>query len=97
MHKKDVLIGLSTALLVALIFSRFASPWPDGLERVAEDTGFSDKSEVRPVLVSPVPDYGWPGISDKKRATATAGVLGTLIVFGAGYGVASLLRRRAKI
>jgi cobalt/nickel transport protein len=95
MHKKDILIGLGIALVIALVFSPFASPWPDGLERVAEDKGFLERSEVAPALASPVPDYAWPGIPGEKFATSAAAVAGTLIVFAAGYGVASLMRRQA--
>lgn len=96
MHKKDIVIGLGIALFLALVCAPFASPWPDGLERVAEDKGFLEKSEVTPALASPVPDYAWPGIPGEKFATSAAAVAGTLIVFGAGYGVASIVRRQRR-
>jgi len=94
MKKKEILWGLSIALAVALFLSPFASSWPDGLEWVAEDQGFLSKGEGTPVLVSPVPDYTFPGIPNDKLATSLAGILGTLIVFGLGYGVACFLKRR---
>jgi cobalt/nickel transport protein len=96
MNKKDILIGLFIALLLAVILSPFASSFPDGLERVAEDKGFLEKGEVAPAMVSPVPDYAWPGIKSEKLATSVAGVMGTLLVFGAAYGFASLLKRKGR-
>jgi cobalt/nickel transport protein len=94
MNKKEVIIGLLIALFLAFVLSPFASPWPDGLEKVAEDKGFLDKGEVEPVLVSPIPDYSWPGVKSERMATSMAGVAGTLIVFGAAFGLAALLKRR---
>lgn len=94
MDKRDIILGLLAALFLALILSPFASPWPDGLERVAEDKGFIERGEVAPVLNSPIPDYAWPGINSKKIATSVAGLAGTLIVFCAGYGLAVLLKKK---
>jgi cobalt/nickel transport protein len=93
-NKKDILIGLFAALLLALILSPFASSSPDGLERVAADKGFLEKGEVKPAVKAPVPDYAWPGIKNEKMATSAAGVMGTLLVFGAAYGFAALLKRK---
>ena len=94
MKKKDMLWGLFVALAVALFLSPFASSWPDGLEWVAEGHGFLGKGEGIPVLASPLPDYIFPGIPNDMLATSLAGILCTLIVFGLGYGVACLLKRR---
>ena len=94
MKKKEIIIGLLAALFLAFIVSPFASSWPDGLEKVAEDKGFLERGEVEPVFSSPIPDYTWPGVKNERLATSMAGVVGTLIVFGAGYGLALLLRRK---
>ena len=94
MSKKEILFGLIAAILLALILSPFASPWPDGLEKVAEDKGFLEKGEVEPAIPSPIPDYAWPGLKNEKLATSAAGIFGTLIVFGLGYGLAVLVRRK---
>ena len=93
MNKKDIFIGLGIALLVAIALSPFASPHPDGLERVAEDKGFLEKGEIEPLVLALIPDYVFPGIPNEKIATAAAGVAGTLLVFGLGYGLAELLRK----
>jgi hypothetical protein len=85
--------GLLIALAVTL-FSPLASPHPDGLERVAEDTGFIDRAQDAPYEV--IPDYVFPGIANEGAATIVAGLVGTLLMFGLGYGLAWALRRRAR-
>ena len=93
MNKKEIFFGLFIAIMLAVALSPFASPWPDGLEKVAADKGFLEKGEVRPIVFSPVPDYAWPNIKNEKLATAVAGASGTLFVFGLGYSLAALVRR----
>jgi len=92
--KKDILFGLIIAIFIALFLSPFASWYPDGLEKVAEEGKVIEKIEVKPVIPSPVPDYAWPGIKNERIATSIAGVVGTIIVFCMGYGIAILLKRR---
>jgi hypothetical protein len=81
------------ALLIALglaILSPLASPWPDGLERVAEDKGFIEAA-LEPAFEL-IPDYVFPGLGNERLATILAGLVGTLILFGAGYGLGALLK-----
>ncbi len=85
--------GLLLALAVALL-SPLASPHPDGLERVAEDHGFIDKAQDAPFQV--IADYLFPGIQNEAVATILAGLLGTALMFGVGYGLAWTLRRRSR-
>lgn len=94
MTKKDIILSLLAASFLALVISPFASPWPDGLERVAEDKGFLEKGKAAPLLTSPIPGYTWPGIKNEKLAASANGIFGTFIVFGAGYGIATLLKKR---
>jgi len=94
MKKKDVIIGLVVSLFLAGLVSLFASSFPDGLEKVAENLGFIEKGEVKPSVKSPIPDYEWPGLENKKLATSIAGIAGTLIVFGLGYGLAAILKHK---
>jgi hypothetical protein len=86
------MIGLLIALGVALL-SPLASPHPDGLERVAEDEGFLDQAQEAPFQV--IPDYTFPGIENDSVATIVAGLVGTVLLFALGYGLAWLLRRRS--
>ncbi|MBN3038213.1 MAG: PDGLE domain-containing protein [Candidatus Omnitrophica bacterium] len=94
MSRNEIIVGLFIAVILAVVFSPFASPWPDGLEKVAEDKGFLQKGEVQPLVSSPVPDYAWPGIENEGIATSLAGISGTLVTFGLGLGLAALLRRK---
>lgn len=94
MNKGEILFGLIVAIFLALVLSPFASPSPDGLEKVAEDKGFLEKGEVEPTFPSPIPDYVWPGLKNEAVATSSAGVFGTLVVFGLGYGLAALIRHK---
>ncbi|MEW5920970.1 MAG: PDGLE domain-containing protein [Bacillota bacterium] len=92
--KHKWLIGLCIALIVAALVSPFASPEPDGLERVAEDKGFLE--EGFSYLNSPIPDYLFPGIENEGLATSTAGLVGTLLTFGFMLGLGKLVIFRNK-
>jgi hypothetical protein len=84
---------LVLALLLAIL-APLASSAPDGLERVAEDKGFVGKA-LGPVFKI-IPDYVVPGVTNEAVATVLAGILGTLILFGVGYGLAKLLRAKSE-
>ena len=85
-------IGLATALAVGALLSLAASPFPDGLQRVAQEKGFAQKAVPvlprRPLL----PGYLFPGIADPRLARGLAGFLGTLALFTVGCGVGWALR-----
>src|SRR5262249_21269509 len=81
------LAGLAIALALAAFVAPFASEHPDGLEKVGEWFGFLPDESAPPELPSPIPDYKLPGLHRlPKVATALAGVIGTLTVFGVGLG-----------
>jgi hypothetical protein len=82
------LISLLICLAVACL-SPLASSSPDGLERVAEDRGFLELGQDAPYQV--IADYVFPGIANEALATILAGIVGTLVLFGAAYGLAWLL------
>lgn len=84
-----VAVGLLISLVVA-VFSFAASPEPDGLARVAEDTGFLDRA-LDP-LYNILPDYTIPLIADERLSGILAVVLGTLIVFGLALWIGRTLR-----
>ena len=58
----------------------FACPWPDGLEAVAAKLGF--EHAAREAAPAPMPDYVFPWIGNEGLATAAAGAIGALVVFG---------------
>ncbi len=86
-------VGLASAAAVVVLAAAFASPDPDGLERVAKDYGFFDRAQG--ALYHLIPDYRLPGIGDALLATVGAGLLGLLVVFGIVFGLGLLLRRRS--
>ena len=84
---------LILAFLLAIL-SPLASSSPDGLERVAEDKGFIDVA-LAPIF-NILPDYVIPGVTNEALAVILAGLLGTLILFGIGYGLAKLLKAKGE-
>ena len=80
--------ALIFALFLALL-SPLASSSPDGLEKVAEDKGFSDLAREAPFQI--IADYVFPGIHNEMLATILAGVIGTLILFAVVYALGWLL------
>jgi cobalt/nickel transport system permease protein len=83
--------GLGIAVAVAIFLAPFASPAPDGLEWVGGRLGFL--SDGMPAVVSGlIPDYSVPGIGPAWLAKAVAGLVGTLVVFGAGLSLTRALR-----
>ena len=92
------ILALALAVGLATAASPFASSHPDGLEKVAEEKAFLDTGRLAPIQEdAPVPDYAFPGIADARVATGLAGFTGTLVVFGAGFGLAALARRRGAV
>jgi len=43
-----------------------------------------------------IPDYAIPGIANDAVATILAGIIGTLVLFGIGYGLAKLLKAKGE-
>jgi hypothetical protein len=94
--KLFTILALAVAIGLATAASPYASPSPDGLEKVAADKAFLDRGTLHPVQEeSPVPDYAFPGVDEPRVATGLAGFAGTLLVFGLGYGLVLVARRRA--
>jgi PDGLE domain len=94
--KLFAILALAVAIGLATAVSPFASDSPDGLEKVAGDKAFLDQGRLHAVQEeSPVPDYAVPGVGDPRVATGLAGLGGTLLVFGLGYGLVTVARRRA--
>jgi hypothetical protein len=92
MSRLFTIIALAIAVGLATGVSPYASSSPDGLEKVAGDKAFLEQGKVHDD--SPLPDYAFPGVDDARVATGLAGFAGTLVVFGLGYGVAMVARRR---
>jgi hypothetical protein len=92
-----VALALALAVGLATAVSPFASPNPDGLEKVAESKAFLDEGRLAGIQEdSPIPDYAFPGVENERVATGLAGFVGTLGVFALGYGLAYMVRRRPR-
>ena len=88
------LAGLAVAALVVVLLMPLASSAPDGLERVAEDQGFSEAAEAPAFEV--LPGYAIPGIADETLSTVLAGLLGVGVVFALVWLAGVLLARRSR-
>ena len=86
--------GLLVALALAGLASPFASPEPDGLERVAADHGFEENAEEHALAEGPLADYSVRGVPGERTSTGLAGVIGVLLTFGVGMLVFGGLRLR---
>lgn len=95
-----VLLVLSAG--IAFLLSPYASSDPDGLEWVAEfgvpeNLTFIEKGEEAVWEGSPLPDYTVPALGEEANITVmVAGIIGTLIMFGLGFGMAMILKKSEK-
>jgi cobalt/nickel transport protein len=87
-------LGVLVALLLAGVVSWYASGSPDGLERVAEDQGFSSTAEDHGLADSPLADYATAGVADERLSGGLAGVVGVGATLLVGGGLFLLIRRR---
>ncbi len=94
-----ILGGLGVALAVAVFLAPIAWEQPDGLEFVGKKLAVLPEEEGPPKVASPMRDYKlWiAGTDHVKVATAAAGVVGTLMVFGVALAMARLLPRTKAI
>jgi hypothetical protein len=86
--------GLLVTLLVAGVASYYASSHPDGLEHVAEQTGFLDSAEDSPTADSPFADYSTRGVDDERISVGITGLVGVAVTLLAAGGLFWALRRR---
>jgi hypothetical protein len=89
-----VVTGLLVALLLAGVVSFYASRSPDGLNRVAEDKGFSDTQTEHASDGSPLAGYGTAGVADQRLSRGLAGVVGCVVVLALAGGLTYVVRRR---
>ena len=90
-----VAVGIAVvALLLAGVVSYYASANPDGLEYVAEKTGFIDSASEHGAADGPLADYGTKGVDDERLSGGLAGVVGTVVVLVLAGGLALVVRRR---
>ena len=89
-----VIGGILVSLMFAAVVSQFAVDEPDGLERVAEDTGFLGASTDHALADSIFADYATAGISNETLSLAVAGIVGTLVTLAVVAGIFLAMRER---
>ncbi|MGM3306352.1 energy-coupling factor ABC transporter permease [Anabaena sp. WFMT] len=88
---KGWLVPIVSIILVAGVLSLFASAWPDGLEKVAENLGFINLAEeVRVEVPTPFADYGIQGL--EQIGTSIAGLVGAAVCFAVAFGIAKVMK-----
>jgi cobalt/nickel transport system permease protein len=88
---KGWLVPVVSILLVSGVLSLFASAWPDGLERVAENVGFINLAEqVRVVVPTPLADYEIEGLG--QIGTSITGLVGATACFAVAFGIAKVIK-----
>lgn len=94
-HRFLIAFGV-IALLLAGVVSFYASSHPDGLEYVAEKTGFLDSADDSPAADSPLADYQTKGVDNERISGGVAGVVGAVVVLGLAGGLTWVVRRRGR-
>lgn len=92
-NRRFLAIGLLVALLIAGFGSFYASRHPDGLNFVAEKTGFISHEKTSPTAEGPFGGYETKGVSDPRLSRGLAGVAGCLLVLVIGGTLFRVLRR----
>lgn len=85
---------LLVSLLVAGVMSYYASSHPDGLNYVAQKTGFIDAQKPHSSSDSPFAGYATKGVGDGRLSGGLAGVVGVLVMLALSTGLFWALRRR---
>jgi cobalt/nickel transport system permease protein/cobalt/nickel transport protein len=86
---------LLVSLLVAGVASYYASSHPDGLNYVADKTGFIDAQKPHATSDSPFAGYATEGVDDGRLSGGLAGVVGVVVMLGLSTGLFWVLRRRS--
>lgn len=80
------------AVTLAVVGVLFASGYPDGLEKLAENAGFAGKTET--LIHTPLGDYEAAFVTAEWPRKALAGVTGLVLIFLACVGFGRVVTRR---
>jgi cobalt/nickel transport system permease protein len=86
--------GLAVAIALVVFVAPLAGSNPDGLVRVAEETGFATAAADN-AYSGPLAGYGVAGLDNEMLGTIIAGVVGTGLTFAAGMILVGVARRRS--
>jgi len=93
-NRKFILVGLLISVLLAGGASFYANSNPDGLEKVAQDIGFSDTAKDNTNSNNTLADYGVKGIKNERLSVGVAGLIGVVSTGAISGGLFLLLRRK---
>lgn len=85
--------GLALAFALAFFVSPSASTKPDGLNKVAVDTGIGNRDGSAALRAAPGGRYAIGGIGNERVARGLAGMLGVGVTFLIGAGLVLVARR----
>jgi hypothetical protein len=88
---------LLVSLLVAGVASYYASSHPDGLNYVAEKTGFIDAETTHASSDSPFAGYSTKGVDNDRLSGGVAGAVGVVLMLGLSSALFYGLRRRRDV
>lgn len=97
--KKDIkfyLIFFAAALVLAAVFSFYASSSPDGLEKVAGDIGFLEGAKDHANSDLALADYGVAGVENERFSVGLAGTVGVLATGAVAVVLFLILGRKKK-
>jgi hypothetical protein len=86
-------LALAVAFVLAFFVSPHASSEPDGLERVAIDSGFADRAREHALADGPLADYTVSGVDGAGLSTGLAGLIGVTLCFVIGVTAVWIMRR----
>jgi len=95
-----VVVGIIASTIIAMFISPFASAFPDGLEKVAENLGFIDSAtNTIGEEFFVIPDYTFFYVQNEAWQGPLAGLFGVLIIlviFGIVYLIYKAVDRKRK-
>ena len=100
MDKKDkTLIGVAILIcvIICVLSPYIASGDPDGLEKSAEDSGLEEGFQIEEIKGIPAaifPDYAFADAPDNQVLQIAALVIGVIVTFVVGIGVAYIVKSR---
>ena len=92
--RRFALVLGAVTFVIAGYVSFYASSHPDGLEHVAESTGFIDTADEHATAEGPLADYAVKGIDSDRLSGGLAGVIGVAVTLVLAGGLALVVRRR---
>ena len=92
--KRLYIIGFVITLLIAGVFSFYASSSPDGLEKVAIDLGFIDTAKDSAVYDTALAEYGVKGVENERLSVGIAGIVGVFATGLVMYAIVRLLGKK---